>query len=171
MDGRAGEIGILLTENFITEEEEAELLLHIEPLPKKTSKKETRNSVRRYGSNLPYKGFHTSDEIPEFLKVIISKLQVEGKTGEINHVTINEYLPGQGISWHIDSRESGEVITVLSLLSEAKSNFRTTDKAELITLILPPRSLLQMKGEARKIWEHNISPVKSRRYSLVFRKA
>lgn len=82
-------------------------------------------------------------------------------------VSVNEYLSGQGIAPHIDSRESGRTITVLSLVSEATMVFSKGEEKKRIEL--PPRCLLQMRDEARIIWKHAIEPVKHTRYSVVFR--
>lgn len=82
-------------------------------------------------------------------------------------ITINEYHKGQSISPHVDSKSSGEVISVLSILSEATMVFRKGVSKE--TVLLNPRSLVQMRGEIRNLWEHSIEPVKSTRYSIVFR--
>ena len=82
-------------------------------------------------------------------------------------VSINEYLTGQEITYHIDSKESGSVISVLSLLSPATMLFKNKHKTFNVEVL--PRMLSQMSGEIRNLWQHAISPVKDTRYSIVFR--
>lgn len=164
---------LLVLDNFITEEEEQEIIYHIPPRDR-TSPKETRNSVSRYGEDVGYDGDLISREIPEFLDVVSNRMIERGLIEKKpKHVTINEYLRGQMIPWHIDSKKSGDVIFILSLLSPAIMNIRRkANKAEVESLSLQPRSLLQMAGQKRWEWEHNISPILGdRRYSIVFRLA
>jgi alkylated DNA repair dioxygenase AlkB len=90
-----------------------------------------------------------------------------------DHVTINEYMPGQYIDWHVDSPGSGPIITVLSLESPALMELRPTNKDErdgYEKISLPERSLLHMTEHDRWEREHCIYPVEKHRWSLVFRK-
>jgi alkylated DNA repair dioxygenase AlkB len=82
---------------------------------------------------------------------------------------MNQYLIKQAILAHIDLPEGGEVITVLSLLSPATMVFRYRQTERMFSVPLPPRSLVQMRDEIRYNWTHEILPVESTRYSLVFR--
>lgn len=157
---------VQLIDNFITEQEEQEIL----GLIKMTSVKrgEGRNTITRYGSILPYKAGVTPI-IPTFLEKYAQRIHSQHLTTDVpDSIAINEYLPTQSIDWHIDSRTSGPIIVVLSLMSEAVMGLRY-DKARR-DIILPPRSLLLLSGEERTIWEHCIYPVKKRRYSIIFRK-
>jgi alkylated DNA repair dioxygenase AlkB len=95
-------------------------------------------------------------------------------------MTIAEYLPGQGISAHIDSPLSfGDPIVSISLGSNCVMNFQTVDRPEY-QLLLAPGSLLKLSGEARSEWKHSIAARKtdsyqeqmwkrSRRVSITFR--
>lgn len=91
-----------------------------------------------------------------------------------DHITINEYLPGQTIDWHIDSPGSGPIITVLSLESKALMGLRYPNKTEPEHIQpiqrLPERSLLHMTEKERWEMEHCIFPVEKHRWSIVFRK-
>lgn len=89
--------------------------------------------------------------------------------GKVDHVTINEYHKGQSIDWHIDSKTSGEVITVLSLQGDATMGVKDKQGQEVL-FPLPARSLLHMTEEDRWDKQHCIHPVDSHRWSLVFRK-
>jgi alkylated DNA repair dioxygenase AlkB len=159
-------LGASLVLDFITNEEEQFLMSNI--IAKNCKRTKARNSIHRYGSNLPYKGNLISKSIPSYFNFLLERLVQNGfakKTPE--SVTVNEYHPGQEITAHIDSRSSGEIITVLSVLSDATMVF--AHKKIKQSLFLPARSLIQMQGEIRYIWTHAILPVESLRYSIVFR--
>lgn len=166
MNEELAKLGLYLTLDFITLEEEQELLSHIEPTNIKKTK--SRNSILRYGSNLPYKSNVVSKTIPVYFDVLLKKLVVgEFVAKRPESVTVNEYKAGQEITAHIDSQLSGDVITILSLLSDATMVFAYQKEKKFVTL--PARSLIQMKREIRYDWTHAILPVESLRYSLVFR--
>jgi len=124
----------------------------------------------RYGSDLPYKSNMVSSIIPEYFNFILDRLVEKNlvKTRPAS-VTINEYFEGQKISAHIDSKESGQIITVLSLLSETKMIFSKRKEKLNYTVPLPAKSLMQISGEIRDSWEHSTEPAIDLRYSIVFR--
>lgn len=158
---------ISITKDFITEEEENDILSNIR-VTKVTKNTGGRNNIIRYGSRLPYDGPIKSTTLPEWIMPVIDRIMKE-KLLEItpNHMTINEYKPTQCINWHIDSKTSGEVITVLSLMSSASMGLKIGE--EETTYHIPQRSLTQMSGKERWEYEHCIHPVTSLRFSLVFR--
>lgn len=131
-----------------------------------------RNKVLRYGSKLPYNAPMQGKIIPWWLDGIIQRLTIKDHLRETpDHVTINEYQIGQSIDWHVDSKTSGPIITVLSLNSDAIMLLRDkNDHTTRRVVILPARSLLTMDGIERWDWEHTIEPVPDLRYSIVFRK-
>ena len=59
----------------------------------------------------------------------------------------------------------------MSLWSPCPFRFRLKTGAswKRFTLDAQPRSLYVLDGEARRVWEHSIAPVNSRRYSITFR--
>lgn len=96
-----------------------------------------------------------------------------------NQVIVNEYLPGQGISPHVDSLAFGGVVASLSLGSACEMDF-LSDSGKKHSFWLERRSLLVLSGEARYKWKHGIAKRKSdmfygnrvvrkRRVSLTFR--
>jgi alkylated DNA repair dioxygenase AlkB len=82
-------------------------------------------------------------------------------------VTVNTYYPGNKMVAHIDRIDAGPVITVLSLLSDAKLILTYGTKREVITL--PSRSVIQLKGIYRTHWKHSIEKLEHKRISIVFR--
>jgi alkylated DNA repair dioxygenase AlkB len=159
-------LGLKVIPDFISVEEESEILSKLNP-HKSTDRKE-RNSIERYGSNLPYNSSMVSSSIPDFLDKISMKIVEAGiLNAKPDSVTINEYLIGQKIGPHIDSSTSGPIITILSLCSPATMKF--SRKKESFEIHFPARAIVQMRGEIRELWQHSIAPVEEVRYSLVFR--
>jgi len=149
--------------------------------------------------------------IPEFCKLLIARLSKESlslsntrqnkfskpfenfvrevglvsgmETPLIDQITVNEYLPGQGIAPHVDTHSAFEdVIFSLSLGSQCVMCFSHALYPEKRKFyVLPRRSLLILSGEARLVWTHGISYRKTdwingkrsergRRISITFRK-
>ena len=92
-----------------------------------------------------------------------------------------KYMPGQGISAHIDCIPcfSGSIAS-LSFGSAAMMQFSNSQTEEKREYYLEPRSLIILSGEARYEWKHSIAARKSdvvngfrvirdRRVSLTFR--
>ncbi len=94
---------------------------------------------------------------------------------------INDYQPGQGIAQHIDCPPCfGDIVGTLSLSSGIQFDMDKPGPSQHYHVWLPPRSLLIMTGESRKIWRHGIAARMSdlvedravprgRRVSLTFR--
>jgi alkylated DNA repair dioxygenase AlkB len=162
--------GLSLHGEFITPDEEQALIARFSAVsnPNATQRDKNRQSVRRYGSNKSYNSYMVSNEIPDYLQVLCDRLlAMQLLETAPDSVSINEYLKGQTIHAHVDSKASGRVITVLSLQSPATMPFER--ELRTFSIKLPPRSVVQLRGEIRTLWTHAISPVPGRRYSLVFR--
>lgn len=98
-----------------------------------------------------------------------------------DQVIVNEYMPGQGISAHVDCAPCfGPAIASLSLGGPAEMVFRNRSTGQRVNLLLEPLSLLILSGAARYEWSHEIPARKSdliggvrkprcRRVSLTFR--
>lgn len=154
---------LLLIENFVTVDEERDILIEMEQSENRNKKQ--RNSIKRYGD--PYYDTHLeSADIPVHFMKIMDRIVFQ-KLLPIHpiEVTVNEFHKGNALPMHID--KGGEFITTLSLLSEAKIKFSRNKESFMITL--PPRSLLRMSGDKRWNWTHEILPVEGLRYSIVFR--
>lgn len=167
--------GLTITENYISEHKSNQLISKLEEMFKdsKTSEYGGRDRfIRRFGSKKPYGNNVVSGKIPTFLNWFIDEIVFDDIMREPDHVTCNMYLEGQTIPFHVDSRESGDVITVLSLGTDATMLLRhAKNRKDLTTINLPPNSLLQLKAEARWDYQHSILPVKTTRYSIVLRKS
>ncbi len=159
-------LGLYYQPNFITSEEEQFILEQIPKSQVRTCAE--RNNIWRYGSSVPYSSHMASKTIPKYLEDLCERLvTTERLTLKPDSVTINEYLKNQVIKAHIDSPTSGEIISIISLLSEATINFKFQKQQH--SVVLGPRSLVQMQGEIRNKWMHEIFPVQDKRFSIVFR--
>jgi alkylated DNA repair dioxygenase AlkB len=88
----------------------------------------------------------------------------------ISQILCTEYPVGAGIGWHRDKRHFENVFG-LSLGSACTLRLRRKvgEAWERFALNIESRSLYTMRGEARHVWEHSISPMDAVRYSITFR--
>ncbi|RLN73123.1 hypothetical protein BBJ28_00002787 [Nothophytophthora sp. Chile5] len=124
------------------------------------------------------------EPMPAVLQSIIDQIArcgiMDGDTPD--QVTVNEYLPGQGIASHLDTHSAfTTTIASLSLCSEVVMEFRHPDGVRNEGVLLPARSLAVMSGASRYEWTHAIVPRtfdvidgqqvdRQRRLSITFRK-
>ena len=157
--------GLYIVQNFISGKEEKTLMKII-------SGQEWDKSLSRwtqqYGYKYNYKkrGVLEDDyigELPEWLKSLCEKMndvnEYSGK--EKDQVIINQYRPSEGIAKHKDAPIFDDEICSISLGSQCTMIFRKgTDVHEIL---LKPRSLLIMTGDARYKYTHKIKKVKTDR--------
>jgi len=163
--------GLRLIPSFVSKEEEAELVAHIDAQEWSSA---LSRRVQQYGYEYSYKGkaVEKLGPLPDWLSGLTDKLVAEGIFERPpTQVIINEYLPGQGINAHTDHKKLfGDVVCSLSLLSEVPMVFARGD--ESIEIPLLRRSLVVLSGDARYEWTHCIEARKrgrSRRISITFR--
>lgn len=179
--------GLIIIPDFLTPEEEKSLLQEIDSLSWNTSLK---RRTQHYGYEYSYTSKTTGIPAPPFPKSVLEMAKKldsffgtsNGTPIIPNQCIINEYLRGQGINPHIDSTSFGPVVVSISLGNETVMEFIKNNREERI--VLPPRSLLLMMGEARYEWKHSIparigikypdnttikQPMNYRRVSLTFR--
>jgi alkylated DNA repair dioxygenase AlkB len=120
--------------------------------------------------------------IPTWARLLAGRLHVEGHTDRpADQVIVNEYLPGQGISAHVDCVPCfGPAVAAVSLGSACVMDFTSPDRASAVPVWLEPGSLCVMTGPARREWRHTIAARRSdpapggripraRRVSVTFR--
>lgn len=164
-------LGLTLVLDFITPEEEQELLPKLFVSAKFNYKEISgRSTIQRYGDSSAYSNWVVSPAIPTHFAALGDRLMAQNLVTYFpDSVTVNEYQPGDKIPAHIDAPRSGRVITVLSLGTPATMVFAIQGTDTKHSVVLPPRSIAQMRGEIRNKWTHEILPVADRRYSVVFR--
>lgn len=178
--------GLTYIDNWISNDFHDELISLIDLMPWETSLK---RRVQQYGYIYNYKKASTFissnknnyiGELPEFLVNIGKRLVSENLfIKEPEQVIINEYIPGQGITNHVDCVPCfGDTICSLSLGSQCVMDFK--NKNLIVNKLLNKNSLLIIKDEARYNWSHgiraNITDIigkerveRNRRLSITFR--
>jgi len=168
--------GLQYMPDYITPEEELALLHHIDASPWLTSLK---RRVQHYGYRYDYKNRMVDPSLylgplPDWLQKLALRLLHDHIIEKPDQVIINEYLPGQGIAPHTDCIPCfGPVICSLSIGSACIMELKREQKTEIL---LEPRSLLGISGDARYRWQHGIpgrkydhGVARGRRVSLTFR--
>jgi alkylated DNA repair dioxygenase AlkB len=148
---------------------------------------ELKRRVQHYGYKYDYRKRKIEDSmvlgsLPDWLVEIAEKLQIENlMPAAADQVIINEYLPGQGISAHVDCEPCfGDTIASISLGSCCVMDFRNKHDKRHVPILLEPGSLLVFSGEARYQWTHGIVArtqdiyvgqnfLRERRLSITFR--
>lgn len=158
--------GLRYLQNVITPEQQERLIAIIDQQSWLTS---LRRRVQHYGYRYDYKSRSVDASqflgpLPEWSLPFLKQLQADRIIEHtLDQLIINEYEPGQGISPHIDCRPCfGEVILSLTLGSTCVMEF--TRAEEKVALLLEPRSLVIMQGEARHMWKHGIPARKTDQY-------
>lgn len=175
---------LLYSPEFISREEEAELLRNIDREPWLS---DLRRRVQHYGYKYDYRSRSIDDSmrmgpLPAWLLPIRERLVERGLfCTQPDQVIVNEYEPGQGIRDHVDCEPCfGPTIVSLSLASACVMNFTHRHTAHRVVLLLEPRSAIVLRDRARYEWMHGIPARKNdvwhgktirrgRRVSLTFR--
>jgi len=182
---------LLLIRDFLSTDEEEELLAQLDNGEDCQWDDRLSRRVQHYGYEFDYasrKAFsdHPMVPFPSRAKEALNKAAtVLPEAAGYNQLTVNEYLPGQGISSHIDTHSCfGDTMVSISLAADIGIRFipasEKLDSRERLSLWLPRRSLLIMKGPSRFAFKHAIPLRKTdcvdgvvvnriRRVSLTFR--
>ena len=144
---------------YITKSEEKEFLDFIN---RQEWSSDLKRRTQHYGYKYPY---DTKDKlvqttpIPKELLPFVDRLNKQfGKT--FDQLIVNEYLPGQGISGHIDHPKLfKDTVISLSLGSPCIMNFEMGD--DKVEKVLDERSLVVLQDESRYKWKHSIPSRKS----------
>lgn len=136
-----------------------------------------RRRVASFGGQFDYTAMQLKDEppVPETFAPLIDK--VAGLLGVapalFTHMLVAEYRPGTPLGWHRDVPDF-ESIVGISLLGTATMKFRpyphvVGQRAQVMQLELPPRSLYVIEGDARWHWQHSVAATREQRYSITLR--
>lgn len=176
--------GLTYIPDFISAQEQDFLLSQIDQQSWLT---DLKRRVQHYGYKYDYKARAVGNDaylgsLPDWLTLLSKKLHDDAVFPSVpDQVIVNEYLPGQGISAHIDCVPCfADTIASLSLGSPCIMDFSNPKTGEKKSIILKERSLVVLSGPARYEWQHAIPARKSdiidgiktertRRVSLTFR--
>src|SRR5574338_646999 len=152
--------GLTYVHNFVTECEEQFLL---ESVDRQIWLSDIRRRVQHYGYKYDYTRKLVDQSLflgplPEWINAFADKLVADKLFDKRpDQVIVNEYEPGQGISRHVDCVPCfGDTIASLSLNSTCMMVFEQPKTSRKGTIMLAPRSLLVLTGEARYGWMHSI---------------
>ncbi|CAH1103887.1 unnamed protein product [Psylliodes chrysocephalus] len=155
--------GLIIIENFITQEEE-EVLLKLCNFDSNTNSMKHRE-VKHFGYEFRYDINNVDKDKPLLNKIpdecdFWKRLEdTDFNSFKPDQLTVNHYLPGQGIPHHVDTHSAFEdPIMSLSLQSSIIMEFKKDNKH--VYILLPKRSLAIMSGECRYDWTHGITPRK-----------
>lgn len=177
--------GLFYYPKFITSDFESELIKQIDSLEWSN---ELKRRVQHYGYKYDYKKKKIDKAdylgpLPNIFEPIIKKLKDQKIIlRRPDQLIVNEYLPGQGISKHIDCTTCfDKQIVSLSLGSNCvmvfkREKFEGNYISDVFDLLLERCSVLSIIDSARYNWSHSINPKSSdngikrtRRISLTFR--
>lgn len=148
-------LGLSVTENFLTLEQEVEI---IQWLDTQTWSTKLARRTQHYGYEYDYQSRNAAVAAPVIsgpLKTIADHLS-HNNIMTPTQCIVNEYTRNQGISPHIDSPTFGPVIVGVCLREPCIMKF--TRGNEEYDCWLPRRCIYVMTGESRYNWKHSISP-------------
>jgi alkylated DNA repair dioxygenase AlkB len=176
--------GMAYYPNYIDALQETDLLKQID---QGTWQTDLKRRVQHYGYRYDYRARLASLDddlgpLPSWVLNLVNRLWQEQIFDRApDQVIVNEYVPGQGISAHIDCVPCfGPVVASLSLGGACMMEFSNSNQDQKAAVYLAPCSLLVLSGAARDQWRHEIKARKSdmiaglktprlRRVSLTFR--
>ena len=167
--------GLKYVPKFVSASDESALLAAVDTEPWLS---DLKRKVKHYGYRYDYKTRKVDPSmylgsLPKWIRPLAARLVSEGHMNTApDQMIVNEYLPGQGISSHMDCVPCfGPVLCSLSLGSHCMINLARVENGEKLSLLLEPRSLLVLSGDARYKWRHAIPARKTDKFSgQVFRR-
>jgi alkylated DNA repair protein (DNA oxidative demethylase) len=116
--------------------------------------------------------FAPAEAIPDWLLPLRVKAAQFAclRPDELVQALLIRYDPGAGIGWHRD-RPVFEHVVGISLGAPATMRFRRRRRGgfDRASVLLAPRSIYHLTGEARHQWEHSIATMEVTRWSITFR--
>jgi alkylated DNA repair dioxygenase AlkB len=158
--GEAMVPGLRLVADYVDEAGAAALVAAIDAAPWRD---DLKRRVQHYGYRYAYSARRVDaaqalGPLPDWLAALAEAMVADaGFARAADQVIVNEYLPGQGISGHVDCLPCfGPAIASLSLLSGTTMTFIGPDRGR-VDVWLPARSLVVLTGPARATWKHAIA--------------
>jgi DNA oxidative demethylase len=116
--------------------------------------------------------FAPAEAIPDWLLPLRVKAAQFAclRPDELVQALLIRYDPGAGIGWHRD-RPVFEHVVGISLGAPAAMRFRRRRRGgfDRASVLLAPRSIYHLTGEARHQWEHSIATMEVTRWSITVR--
>ncbi|HKO59430.1 MAG TPA: alpha-ketoglutarate-dependent dioxygenase AlkB [Thermoanaerobaculia bacterium] len=157
--------GLTYRAAFLTPTEEGELLDRIEPLAFQEVRMKgvvARRTVIHYGFDYDYEGWkiRPTEGAPEWLGPLVQRAAATAgvEADSLRQLMIARYPPGAAIGWHRDAPMFGSPVIGVSLGAASTMKFRRPSDGAKYALLLEPRSLYILDGEARRDWQRSIPP-------------
>jgi alkylated DNA repair protein (DNA oxidative demethylase) len=170
--------GLGYAPDVVTVGEEADLLAILDGLDfREVSMRgqTAKRTVRHYGYDYGYESWQLvpGDPLPDWLLPLRARSAgvAEVDADELVQALVSRYPPGAGIGWHRDAPMFGAKVVGVSLRSACRMRFqrRLRDVRHVHELVLEPRSVYVLAGQARSAWQHSIPATKDLRFSITFR--
>jgi alkylated DNA repair dioxygenase AlkB len=177
--------GFVYQPDFLSEQEEAELLAAIRSLDFREFDFHgytARRRVVEYGLAYDFstRKATATKPFPDFLVGVKARAaEFAGLAASaLAEGIVLEYPAGAPIGWHRDAPQFGSIVGI-SLANSAtmrlkpyvspKSKSETVSRSKPLSILLEPRSIYVMRGPARWGYQHSIPAVAELRYSITFR--
>lgn len=171
--------GLVYQPEFLSREEERELIGVIQTLPLHAAKYKQYLARRRVVSFGGSYDFDTNRLLPgcaldprlyDLREKVARWMGADPR--ELVHTLVAEYASGTPLGWHRDVPDF-DAIAGVSLGGHATLKFRPYPDAphtrRVVQLDVAPRSIYQMAGDARWGWQHCVAPTLGLRWSITFR--
>lgn len=176
--------GLTTTENYVSPSEETQL---INTITRQSWDKSLSRWTQHYGYRYDYssksvKTDNCTNPFPLWLDQLAQRLVDDGHfLKKPDQIIINRYLPGEGISPHVDRTDCFDnIIASISLGSQCNITYTGIHGQGSYPVHLKPRALLVMKDNARYKYRHGIRDsmsdninfkkiLRGTRYSITFR--
>jgi alkylated DNA repair dioxygenase AlkB len=174
--------GFSLERDYITREEEQQLITHVDAEPWQT---DYRRRIQQYGLGYSAERGQAPTwlrDFPQWLLPLATRVSQEAFGRFAENCVVNEYIPPLGIGPHRDYDAFGPVVACVSLGSDIVLDFTEPEEGRRVPVHVPARSFWKISGEARWKWLHGIAPRltdvfggerhrRGRRISITFRTA
>lgn len=166
--------GLIVIENFVSPEEEAELAAALNARRWKPTTRNGKGGYMHWGTVIDYSGTRPTirhpnpklgeEPIPDFLQVIITRFQSHAATNaetaawRPNNCNAQQYIKSRGdhLTAHYDDRKlSGTIVCNISLLSDCTMTFRKAQTEYKVKL--PRLSASVMTRSSRYDYTHEIT--------------
>lgn len=175
-----GLAGLRYQADFLSDQQEQELLALFQTLPFKEMQYKAYTARRRvisYGRHYDFDN-NRLNAAPGLIEALHPlRHQVATWLGispdAFQQVLLAEYRPGTPLGWHRDVPEFEDIVGV-SLNTAATLCFRPypvvmPSARNVLKLTLEPRSVYLLSGPSRWDWQHRVEAVSQLRYSITFR--
>ena len=172
--------GMRYETDFLSAADEHELLRRIDALPLAPMQYQGYTALRRvvsYGGSYDFsrQRLEAAEPLPDWLDALRAKAGAWAgiDPAAFTQALVAEYRPGTPLGWHRDVPDFEDVVGI-SLLADATMRFRPypprePKRADVLKLVVVPRSVYLLRGPARWEWQHSVSPTKALRYSITLR--